>query len=514
MLLALLLAGLVDAGAQARSRGRLHELRRRLGAGPAPTSKPDLRSVILETMFVFWREYSMPDESCMEIARYFAYDIQGMDVEDVFVLDAIPGLDRDKQVHAGDCFHCKRKGVPIGEAFVTLPRPGLRTGAEPRIAWVLHEYRRSGFAEEFTDSVQENLSSIVDWMEATHPSLSAMTWPEAIAASSAWHARFRAQVGYREPVPEAGVVVLRFPDGARIDRLLDKRDFAAEGTSMGHCVGGEHDAEGVADGDSRYWRRTRDGRNAVFSYRDSAGVPQATIEVNTTAQAGWTLEDWMPSRFQIDERRTFPLDVEQIHGPDDREIADVFVQDRVRAFLWALNPQWIKDIGAESALGVTLALPYRIPEDSVEGWRRDEPEIHGSGEAYALDQFVNRFSMLFWGFVVQYWTENVWHVIGKERWFLVARFDRDGVRRWVVRKDPLHPLEEGPPRPTAIDALLAARVFVTEEGFAKECAQELRGAVWFPRAPRDVVSGKASTLASLAVLPRAFLLKILPSPTP
>lgn len=76
----------------------------------------------------------------------------------------------------------------------------------------------------------------------------------------------------------AGVSVLRWPDGARIDRLVTREQLRQEGESMGHCIGGML-REGRAFGGGRYWREVRDGRTAVFSYRTPDHTPHATFDL-------------------------------------------------------------------------------------------------------------------------------------------------------------------------------------------------------------------------------------------
>ena len=137
-------------------------------------------------------------------------------------------------------------------------------------------------------------ASLCDWFEQTHPDLRRFTLTQALDASHAWHqaqaaqaaAAARAQGGavqFRHPIPPRALEVLRYPDGWTLVRLVDRTDYAQEGIAMGHCVGGESDADHPPDGDSRYYRQDRDGTAVTFSLRSPTGVPEATIEVRLGA---------------------------------------------------------------------------------------------------------------------------------------------------------------------------------------------------------------------------------------
>lgn len=94
-------------------------------------------------------------------------------------------------------------------------------------------------------------------------------------------ARKGQQVSHHDAVDHAPVVA-RFEDGWTIERLISQKQFADEGNSMDHCVGGDGYQNGAADGDSSYWRRSRDGVIAILSLRTPEGEPQGTMEVRLT----------------------------------------------------------------------------------------------------------------------------------------------------------------------------------------------------------------------------------------
>lgn len=151
--------------------------------------------------------------------------------------------------------------------------------------------------------------SIRDWFTATHPVITGQTWNDLVAQAEAWHRRMRTQIGYGKPVADA-LVVLRWPDGVTLQRLVTKRDFAAEGASMGHCVGGDQDEHRLPNGDSGYYRKSRDGTGATYSLRAPSGIPAATFEVV------------FHRVFSPKEMPTWRYaEVTQIQGPEDDEIS-------------------------------------------------------------------------------------------------------------------------------------------------------------------------------------------------
>lgn len=121
----------------------------------------------------------------------------------------------------------------------------------------------------FADSLAYALQDfgVYDFLTVHSPrNLMSMMPSDLIWASDEWHENFVDVQGFGTPA-RAGVVMAHWPDGGRIERLVTARQLEQEGKSLGHCVGG-------------YWPAVRDGRTAIFSYRNAAGIPQATIEVS------------------------------------------------------------------------------------------------------------------------------------------------------------------------------------------------------------------------------------------
>jgi len=133
-----------------------------------------------------------------------------------------------------------------------------------------------------------------------------------------WHEQLSKGRFYQQPIPTA-VVIMRWPDGATLQRLCTDADFRAEGESMGHCIGGQINRRtGRASGKSYYYQRSEQGQEASFSYRDPAGVPQATFTIQYTGN-----ED-------------LPWSLEQIQGPSDDKVTDEDAAARVASVLEAL----------------------------------------------------------------------------------------------------------------------------------------------------------------------------------
>lgn len=178
-----------------------------------------------------------------------------------------------------------------------VPTTNRHTGAEPYVAWIL--FHRTA---DITDSM-------LDWIAAVRPDLSNMTTGEAYNASHAWHARFAQGAAFRGPLRDpTGPLIASWPDGARIVQLFTPAEFAAEGMSMGHCVGGDQDSRGVVHGDGTYWNDWKEHKLPILSYRGPDGVPQATLQIEVERR---------PSH-----RDPEPAHILQANGPEDGPIRD------------------------------------------------------------------------------------------------------------------------------------------------------------------------------------------------
>lgn len=343
MLLSLLLASLADAvGADAR-RAATHEVARRMGIGwrrdnsrPEPVEVPvAIRSIDRMVQAIRRAAASHPNLDTVETSLLLHLEDllsewlgvrQSRDPFSRFGPVFLPLLDLERvrairketrRTHPGDDAAVDRaeaEALASNTGWSTTPNDILLARFAEAMEQDLAKDPRSPPSLVRLDVPQAR--SIRDWVRETEAPytdqtllrLRALTWDQIVAAAADWHTRMRGGLGYGKPVADA-FVVLRWPDGVTLQRLFTKRDFAAEGASMGHCVGGDQDETHLPRGDSGYYRSTRDGHGATFSLRSPSGVPAATFEV--VYQSGFFPDTLPKSRFAL---------VTQIQGPDDDEI--------------------------------------------------------------------------------------------------------------------------------------------------------------------------------------------------
>lgn len=118
-----------------------------------------------------------------------------------------------------------------------------------------------------------------------------MSWTDAEALSQAWHATI-AKNGQKSRDLIVGTRrIMEFDGGAYIAELLTPEALSAEGSAMGHCVGG-------------YWRRVLSGATRIVSLRDQAGHPHVTIELGGSP------------RIRLDDGRVLSVDHDPKPGRD------------------------------------------------------------------------------------------------------------------------------------------------------------------------------------------------------
>jgi len=172
-----------------------------------------------------------------------------------------------------------------------------------------------------------------DWAVATNKNVYDYSLTDAMVASRRWHDKFSLQPSVGCSVPP-GRPIAAWQDGARIDRLVTKRDVEFEGASMGHCVAG-------------YWPSVRDGKSVILSYRNPLGVPLVTCDLRKGADG--------------------TIMVPQIQGPFDS-----FVQDRLAA---ARLAWWLTEIlGASPSVNSQIADRLLYRSGSVEMTDRIESQ--------------------------------------------------------------------------------------------------------------------------------------------
>lgn len=271
----LLLAAVVDEG---RAKTSLQELSSRLGLVPerqSPGTRARLDAIRAQLAAKGWPPSAT--FAFLTVARLVARELPpGTRKERVFV------------------------GHPIVHP-VELPPLGVRTPLDPILTWLcqagtaeLQAHFAPGF--DWRSDVEEAVPELLDWIEATRPNLSQMSWTAALEASAAWHRAF--SLGRTTDAPISGIVVVHFSDGARIERLLTRDMLDEEGEAMGHCVGS-------------HYRNVANGQTAVYSYRDPEGRPKATWEIRLGEAP--TLED--------------------LEGPENEDVEDRSALARVPTWL-------------------------------------------------------------------------------------------------------------------------------------------------------------------------------------
>ena len=331
MWLALLLAAADDTVEQRGRRAALHEVRQRLFPvhavrGPSFT----------ETLIEFARRFSVDDGSDFPSATDAewsalldqAYVLIGEVLQaEAAILETVQWFQVPALANRGG--DGRFLYLPPADALEfhdatrehQVPQPRTHTQHEAFLRFLLWEWAGDqewdpremgieGSSSTLYNEMITHLPSVMDWVTALHPDLTGLDWHDVLLASQTWHRRF-VQAGFGSPCAPA-LVVLRWPDGWTLQRLTEKKDFAREGTSMGHCIGGPDRGRGVRDGESSYWQSARDDVTRVFSLRDPDGRPQATVEMRAAGR------------------------VNQVQGPRDGEPSPI-AMTKLREAFWAIG---------------------------------------------------------------------------------------------------------------------------------------------------------------------------------
>jgi hypothetical protein len=133
-----------------------------------------------------------------------------------------------------------------------------------------------------------------------------VSWADAEAMSEAWHAAI-ARAGSRSRNLIAGTSrIMEYEDGVHVAELLTAKALAAEGSTMGHCVGG-------------YWRRVQSGDTRIVSVRDRNAQPHVTIELGR------------PPRLCLEDGTELNVDREPSLGRDElAEVAGEWMAVQIR----------------------------------------------------------------------------------------------------------------------------------------------------------------------------------------
>jgi len=235
-------------------------------------------------------------------------------------------------------FHTFR--IPLDEEWLgPKDRPSNRS--TPHLSWIVRELLRAWHKSLEGDQTLlfflgwlPDLQEIVDWASEEHIDLTPYSVQEAAVASALWHEQFKHTAEFRNPLPD-GVVVARFSNGSTIHRLVTKQQLENEGKSMGHCVGG-------------YWPDIKTNRSHIYSLRGPNRVPQATWELTYPTPA-------------ITGRVTW--DLNQLVGPENIPIS--IASDEYPLVTWFLHQLGIEMSSMRVLSDELKALTvYRAPGDA------------------------------------------------------------------------------------------------------------------------------------------------------
>jgi hypothetical protein len=279
-----LLAVLAEGRSERDRRAGLHELRQRFGVGAVE----DRRPAPFTQQVLDWGHRLRSRANLYLFAYHIITSVAELGGEGRVL--QIPDPDRPGAFLPEQGYEVLLPGEPILHGQAAYDRAlRRRTPVDRWLDWALREWERSGFDSAFATGFLLSYRGIRDWAEATDSDPTRLSWAEAKTRSDAWHAQFHA-VGFGE-VPRPGLVVLRWPNGWTLHRLLERAQFADEGGAMGHCIGGPVRQNGRPDGDGRFWKDTRDDRGAVFSLRNPAGHAEATASFVPYQGSAFLLED-------------------------------------------------------------------------------------------------------------------------------------------------------------------------------------------------------------------------------
>jgi len=113
----------------------------------------------------------------------------------------------------------------------------------------------------------------MDWIESLPANdrrirrIERMAWADAEKLSEAWHARLAAARKKTKSLTDGVKPIFELDEGAFVAELFSQTALSAEGSAMGHCVGG-------------YWNRVKSGETRILSIRDREWKPHVTIELS------------------------------------------------------------------------------------------------------------------------------------------------------------------------------------------------------------------------------------------
>ena len=280
LLLSLLLASFSSSTLEEVRRGRLQELRGRLGEAPGDLG-PDLRGVILQEL----RRFQVVDVPLIEANLRMMPDLWSIGYQWrsrllaisslLLSLDALHISDGPwSYQHLHGAFTAAESEVLSvdwhGPPPSTFPPVGFRTGMERDLPWLMRELLpRIGFRPPWVPRVL--ISQVLDWAHAQRVSLAPLTWQQALVRAEAWHAALALVTpGIAVATGQGELRLLhRWDDGWTLVQLLDVKALRYEGGVLGHCIGSSPVYAARIDRLDRY---------RYTSLRDPGGESRVTVE--------------------------------------------------------------------------------------------------------------------------------------------------------------------------------------------------------------------------------------------
>lgn len=209
-----------------------------------------------------------------------------------------------------------------------------------------------------------DFDKIRDWAGATGEDPVKHSYPEALRLAQEWHDDLQqlTAIEFGDPVPD-GLVMMRWPDGSTLQRLMVRPEFERESDSMDHCIGHYNE----------YWRAHTVGTEAHFSLRDPRGIPRVTFTLTGNPLLlvqGEQLSIVYHDITQPEDPIRWAID--QIHGPHNEAFLslDKTLQQRV--------------IGAIASIGISVVslTPPTISKDAWQHYQDGEEFEYARDEHY------------------------------------------------------------------------------------------------------------------------------------
>ena len=114
---------------------------------------------------------------------------------------------------------------------------------------------------------ENEIFRVLDWATETRPNLTSFSFEQAFDQQKRWAERLRNQGVVRPQPLDTERIIYRYHDGHFL-YLLKAEDLEFEGSSVGHCVGGDN-----------FKKKVNNQRSIIISLRDGKNAPHVTIEV-------------------------------------------------------------------------------------------------------------------------------------------------------------------------------------------------------------------------------------------